>query len=122
MKLMRAMLCAVILGAFSVPAVAAPAKAKKPTPTKVKKSKKAKFNKSKTAKRSKKARKGKTKLAAKRKNQRIKKYDFLGDKLEGDIVRPDGEGVVGRTGVRFSNLINFRLSFLPEITKAGEDL
>ncbi len=114
MKLMKAMLCAVILGAFSVPAVAAPAKAKKPTPTKVKKVKK--------TKRSKQARRGKTKVAAKSKRQRIKKYDFLGDELQGDIMSPNGEHSSFRGNAKFTNLIKVRLSFLPEITKAADNL
>lgn len=111
MKLMKAMLCAVILGAFSVPAVAAPAVAKKPTPTKQKKAVKSKH-----------ARKGKTRVAAKNKRQRIKKYDFLGDELHGDIVSPDGEDLRFRGDAKLANLIEFRLSFLPEITQAAENL
>jgi len=111
MKLMRAMLCAVVLGAFSVPAAAAPANAKQPTKAKVEKTVK-----------SNKAPKGKTGPASKKSTERIKKYDFLGDNLEGDIVSPDGDINVVKTDASFSSLIKFRTSFLPEITKAGEDL
>ncbi len=116
MKLMKAMLCAVILGAFSVPALAAPAKAEKPTPTKVKKAKK--------SKRSKKARKGKTKVATKsnKARDRIKKYEFLGDELEGNIGGPGGTTLHGRIDATFTNLIKVRTSFLPEITKAADNL
>lgn len=45
-----------------------------------------------------------------------------GDEVEGFVVGPDGEPVVGMPSIPFSSLIEIRTSFRPEIVKTLEDL
>ena len=49
-------------------------------------------------------------------------YNFDDDIVEGDLVRPDGEMAVARSGGRRSSLIRVREHFIPEMLKSVEDL
>lgn len=53
---------------------------------------------------------------------KVKVYDFSGDTIEGDLVRPEGTGVDAIGVTNFSSLIRIRKEFIAEIIKAAEDL
>lgn len=54
--------------------------------------------------------------------QKVKTYDFSGDTIDGELVKPDGEFVSSRKDVVHSSLIRLRLDFIKEIVKSAEDL
>ena len=53
---------------------------------------------------------------------KVKVYDFTGDTIEGDLIKPEGEDVNARDITQFSSLITIRRDFIAEIIKAAEDL
>jgi hypothetical protein len=53
---------------------------------------------------------------------KVKVYDFSGDTIEGDLVKPEGSTVDARDFAKHSSLINIRTNFIPEILKSAEDL
>ena len=53
---------------------------------------------------------------------KVKVYDFSGDTIEGDLIKPEGSTVDARDFAKHSSLINIRKTFLPEIIKSAEDL
>jgi len=53
---------------------------------------------------------------------KTKVYDFSGDTIEGDLVRPEGSTVDARDFAKHSSLIRIRTNFIPEIIKSAEDL
>lgn len=53
---------------------------------------------------------------------KVKVYDFSGDTIEGDLIRPDGTAVDARDFAKHSSLIRIRKNFIPEIIKSAEDL
>lgn len=53
---------------------------------------------------------------------KVKVYDFSGDTIEGDLVRPDGSVVDARDFAKHASLIRIRKDFIPEIIKSAEDL
>lgn len=53
---------------------------------------------------------------------KVKVYDFSGDTIEGDLVKPEGSTVDARDFARHSSLISIRKDFIPEIIKSAEDL
>ncbi|HEX4452593.1 MAG TPA: hypothetical protein VH143_17065 [Kofleriaceae bacterium] len=55
-------------------------------------------------------------------NGKVKVYDFSGDTIEGDLVKPEGSTVDARDFAKHSSLIKIRTTFLPEILKSAEDL
>jgi hypothetical protein len=55
-------------------------------------------------------------------NQKVKSYDFSGDTIDGDLLRPDGDVVDTRTFASHSSLIRIRKDFIKEILKSAEDL
>ncbi|MBA3394245.1 MAG: hypothetical protein H0T89_16475 [Deltaproteobacteria bacterium] len=55
-------------------------------------------------------------------NAKVKVYDFSGDTIEGDLVKPEGSTVDARDFAKHSSLINIRKDFIPEIIKSAEDL
>lgn len=61
--------------------------------------------------------KGKGKDAGK-----VKVYDFSGDDITGDLVKPEGSNVDVRDFGQHSSLIRIRKDFIPEIIKSAEDL
>jgi hypothetical protein len=53
---------------------------------------------------------------------KAKVYDFSGDTIEGDLIRPEGS-VVNVPGIaKDPSLIRLRKDFIPELVKAAEDL
>jgi hypothetical protein len=55
-------------------------------------------------------------------NAKVKTYDFSGDTIEGDLVKPEGSTVDARDFAKHSSLITIRKDFIPEIIKSAEDL
>ena len=53
---------------------------------------------------------------------KVKVYDFSGDTIEGDLVKPEGSTVDARDFAKHSSLIKIRKDFIPEIIKSAEDL
>lgn len=53
---------------------------------------------------------------------KVKVYDFSGDTIEGDLVKPEGSTVDARDFAKHSSLISIRKDFIPEIIKSAEDL
>lgn len=53
---------------------------------------------------------------------KTKVYDFSGDTIEGDLVKPEGSTVDARDFAKHSSLIRIRKDFIPEIIKSAEDL
>ena len=49
-------------------------------------------------------------------------YDFDDDLVEGDLVRPEGEFIGSRVGLKHSSLIKIRENFIPEMIKSAEDI
>ena len=52
----------------------------------------------------------------------VKTYDFDGDTLEGDLLKPDGTSVDVRDFGGHDSLIRIRKDFIDEIIKSAEDL
>ncbi len=55
-------------------------------------------------------------------NGKVKVYDFSGDTIEGDLIKPEGSTVDARDFAKHSSLIRIRTHFIPEIIKSAEDL
>lgn len=53
---------------------------------------------------------------------KVKVYDFSGDTIEGDLVKPEGTDLNVREFAKHSSLIKIRTNFIPEIIKSAEDL
>ena len=53
---------------------------------------------------------------------KVKVYDFSGDTIEGDLVKPEGTDVSVTDFGKHSSLIKIRTNFIPEIIKSAEDL
>lgn len=53
---------------------------------------------------------------------KVKVYDFSGDTIEGDLVKPEGTDLNARDFAKHSSLIRIRKDFIPEIIKSAEDL
>jgi hypothetical protein len=53
---------------------------------------------------------------------KTKVYDFSGDTIEGDLIKPEGSTVDARDFAKHSSLIRIRTNFIPEIIKSAEDL
>ena len=53
---------------------------------------------------------------------KVKVYDFSGDTIEGDLVKPEGVGISARDFSKHSSLIRIRKDFIAEILKSAEDL
>lgn len=53
---------------------------------------------------------------------KVKVYDFSGDTIEGDLIRPEGSTVDARDFAKHSSLITIRKDFIPEIIKSAEDI
>ena len=56
------------------------------------------------------------------KKQKAKVYDFTGDDIDGELIRPDGEGINVRGTASHTSLIKLRQDFIKEILKSVEDL
>jgi hypothetical protein len=55
-------------------------------------------------------------------NGKVKVYDFDGDTIDGDLVKPEGSTVDARDFGNHASLIRIRKDFVPEIIKSAEDL
>ena len=53
---------------------------------------------------------------------KVKVYDFSGDTIEGDLIKPEGMDVNARDFANHSSLIRIRKEFIAEIIKSAEDL
>ncbi len=53
---------------------------------------------------------------------KVKVYDFSGDTIEGDLVKPEGTDLNARDFANHTSLIRIRKDFIPEIIKSAEDL
>jgi hypothetical protein len=53
---------------------------------------------------------------------KVKVYDFSGDTIDGDLVKPEGSTVDARDFAKHGSLIRIRKDFIPEIIKSAEDL
>lgn len=53
---------------------------------------------------------------------KVKTFDFSGDDIDGELVKPDGEFVDPRQFASHTNLIRIRKDFIKEIVKSAEDL
>ncbi|HEY8145177.1 MAG TPA: hypothetical protein VIG06_20995 [Kofleriaceae bacterium] len=49
-------------------------------------------------------------------------FDFTGDNIDGDRIRPDGTTIFGLRAAHHGSLIELRGDFLREIVKSGERL
>lgn len=58
----------------------------------------------------------------KEKAPKVKVYDFSGDTIEGDLIKPEGSTVDARDFAKHSSLIRIRKEFIAEILKSAEDL
>jgi hypothetical protein len=52
---------------------------------------------------------------------KVKSYDFSGDTIDGELVRPEGEFVNTRNFAEHTSLIRVRQDFIKEIVKSAED-
>lgn len=53
---------------------------------------------------------------------KVKEYDFSGDTIDGELVRPDGEAINVDDFAKYDSLIKIRRHFIEEILKTAEDL
>ena len=53
---------------------------------------------------------------------KVKTFDFSGDDIDGELVKPDGDFVDPRKFASHTNLIRIRKDFIKEIVKSAEDL
>jgi hypothetical protein len=53
---------------------------------------------------------------------KVKVYDFSGDTIEGDLIKPEGLDVNARDFSKHASLIRIRKTFINEILKSAEDL
>ena len=53
---------------------------------------------------------------------KTKSYDFTGDEIDGDLVKPDGDFLDTRKFASHTSLIRLRKDFIKEILKSAEDL
>ena len=58
----------------------------------------------------------------KKADKKAKSYDFTGDDIDGELVKPDGEFVDTRKFASHTSLIRIRKDFIKEILKSAEDL
>ena len=49
-------------------------------------------------------------------------YDFEGDDVTGNLIKPDGENITGETHGKTSSLIKIRSDFIPEMLESVEEL
>lgn len=61
-------------------------------------------------------------FAQKKDDKKVKEYDFSGDTIDGDLIRPDGDTLDTRDFASHTSLISIRKDFIQEIVKSAEDL
>ena len=65
---------------------------------------------------------GKGGKAPKEEPKKVKNYDFTGDEIDGELVKPDGDFLDTRKFATHTSLIRLRKDFIKEILKSAEDL
>ncbi len=65
---------------------------------------------------------GKGKQQPKEEPKKVKSYDFTGDEIDGELVKPDGDFLDTRKFASHTSLIRLRTNFIKEILKSAEDL
>ncbi len=65
---------------------------------------------------------GAAKPAATDSGGKVKNYDFSGDNIEGELIKPDGEMVNTRKFAEHTSLIRVRQDFIKEIVKSADNL
>ena len=60
--------------------------------------------------------------AQKEEAKKVKSYDFTGDEIDGELVKPDGDFLDTRKFASHTSLIRLRKDFIKEILKSAEDL
>jgi hypothetical protein len=60
--------------------------------------------------------------AAKVDDKKVKNYDFTGDEIDGELVKPDTDFIDTRKFASHTSLIRLRKDFIKEIVKSAEDL
>jgi hypothetical protein len=58
----------------------------------------------------------------KKEEKKVKTYDFSGDEIDGELVKPDGDFLDTRKFASHTSLIRIRKDFIKEIVKSAEDL
>lgn len=58
----------------------------------------------------------------KKDEKKVKTYDFSGDEIDGELVKPDGDFLDTRKFASHTSLIRIRKDFIKEIVKSAEDL
>lgn len=58
----------------------------------------------------------------KKDEKKVKNYDFSGDDIDGDLIKPDGDFIDTTSQVDHTSLIRIRKDFIKEILKSAEDL
>ena len=67
--------------------------------------------------------KGKAKPAASAEGEKkVRNFDFTGDEIDGELVKPDGDFLDTRKFASHTSLIRLRKDFIKEILKSAEDL
>jgi hypothetical protein len=66
--------------------------------------------------------KGKVVKAKAEEPKKVKSYDFTGDEIDGELVKPDGDFLDTRKFASHTSLIRLRKDFIKEIVKSAEDL
>ena len=54
--------------------------------------------------------------------QKDKKYSFEDEDVNGELLKPEGDVLAGRTDLKHASLIRVRTNFIREIVKSAEDL
>jgi cytochrome oxidase Cu insertion factor (SCO1/SenC/PrrC family) len=62
------------------------------------------------------------KPAAADSGNKVKNYDFSGDNIEGELIKPDGEMVNSRKFAEHTSLIRVRQDFIKEIVKSADNI
>ena len=65
---------------------------------------------------------GKARATKAEEPKKVKSYDFTGDEIDGELVKPDGDFLDTRKFASHTNLIRLRKDFIREIVKSAEDL
>jgi hypothetical protein len=60
--------------------------------------------------------------AKKGEKPKVKTFDFSGDEIDGELVKPDGDFIDPRKFATHTSLIRIRQDFIKEIIKSAEDL
>ncbi len=61
-------------------------------------------------------------IASAQNKSKTKTYDFSGDTIDGELVRPDGDALDVQDEASFTSLIRIRRDFIQEILKTAENI